>query len=195
MAIFNFWFNLLVDTMKWWQFDYHCYCFTDLDSLVIALRRRSDLWRSLASALRVPKEQVEVIGSHCQSDFDSLVEVCDTWLNRLKDENTPPTWQVIVSALDEAGATELSEELKKDGDDSTESKKAKCTIATIQGGINVAFDTHFLSCHCNETQDTGSIHKLRFNSVASQQCNNCTLEGYYPHSIFTTKNWRGQKCA
>ena len=71
------------------------------------------MWHSLAVALRVPQEQLEGIEGHCQSDFDSLVEICDAWLNMLKDENTSPTWQAVISALHEAGAKEYAEELNK----------------------------------------------------------------------------------
>ncbi len=82
------------------------------------LRKRSDLWCDLASAVRIPKEQLEVISSHCQSDLDSLVEVCDVWLK----DGTTLTWQEVISVLDEIDAKELAEELKDDKDVLAKSK-------------------------------------------------------------------------
>ena len=83
----------------------------DLDCLVTALRKRNDLWHDLASALNIAKDQLDMISSQCQSDFDALVEVCDAWLKMLSAENTLPTWQAVIVALEEIGAKELAEEL------------------------------------------------------------------------------------
>lgn len=93
----------------------------DLDRLVGALRKRADLWCDLSSTLKISKDQLDMISSHCQSDFDSLVEVCDAWLKMLSAENTLPTWQAVITALDEVGAKELAEELK----DTSKSAPAK----------------------------------------------------------------------
>lgn len=90
----------------------HCYCVIDLDTLVGVLRTRSDMWYSLASALRVPQEQLKVIEGYCHSDFDSLVEVCDAWLNMMKDKNISPAWEDVISALHETGEKELTEEIE-----------------------------------------------------------------------------------
>ena len=79
-----------------------------------ALRKRSDLWRSLGHALKIPIDRIHLIGSHCQNEFDSLVEVCDAWLNKLTEENSSPTWQVVLSALEDVGAMDLVNELKSD---------------------------------------------------------------------------------
>ncbi len=49
-----------------------------------------------------------MISSHCQSDFDSLVEVCDAWLNKMKEEKM---LQAVISALEEVDAKDLAEEL------------------------------------------------------------------------------------
>ncbi len=87
--------------------------YIDLDKLVGVLQKRSDLWRDLASAMKIPEEQIEVIRGHSQSDLDSLAEVCDAWL---KDESMLPTWQAVISALEEVGAKELAEELKSGED-------------------------------------------------------------------------------
>lgn len=76
------------------------------------LRKRSDLWRSLGKALSVPEEKLELIGSHCQTDFDSMVEMCDIWINQLRDEHVAPSWLTVHAALEEIGDHQLAAEVK-----------------------------------------------------------------------------------
>ena len=84
----------------------------DLDKLVSIVRKRSDLWQSLGKSLKVPEEKLELIGNHCQTDFDSMVELCDTWINQLRDENVIPSWLTIHAALEEIGDHQLAAEVK-----------------------------------------------------------------------------------
>ena len=76
------------------------------------VRKRSDLWQSLGKALKVPEEKLELIGNHCQTDFDSMVELCDTWMNQLRDEDVIPSWLTIHAALEEIGDHQLAAEVK-----------------------------------------------------------------------------------
>ena len=85
----------------------------DLDKLVGFLRKQCDLWRSLGRALKLPEEEVEGFGSHCSSDFDCLVEVCDAWLKHQRDEDAVPSWLTIVTALEQINAQHLAEEIRK----------------------------------------------------------------------------------
>lgn len=77
------------------------------------LRKKCEIWRPLSSALKIPQEKLDVISNHCQSDFDSMIEVCDVWLAVLRERNIAPTWLMLLAALEETGAHELVAELKE----------------------------------------------------------------------------------
>ena len=82
----------------------------DLDKLLGVLRQQCDIWQALASALNVPQEKVDIISRHCQSDYDSMVELCDTWL---KDESCDPSWQRVLTALEEIDAHQLAAKIRE----------------------------------------------------------------------------------
>ena len=82
----------------------------DLDKLLGILRQQCDIWRALASALDIPQERVALISSHCQSDYDSMVEVCDAWL---RGERTALSWKKVMEALGKIGAHQLAAEIKE----------------------------------------------------------------------------------
>ena len=87
--------------------------YTDLDKVVAFLRKKCGIWRPLSAALKVPRETLEDIAGHCKNDFDSLVEVCDAWLVRLREKENAPSWQELLSALEEIDAQELATELNE----------------------------------------------------------------------------------
>lgn len=77
------------------------------------LREKCDIWHSLGGALKVPQDKLHVISAHWKTDLDSMVEVCDAWLAQLREENLTPSWQILLSAVDEINAHELVAELEE----------------------------------------------------------------------------------
>ena len=83
----------------------------NLDSLLIQLRPIEDHYKQFGMVAGVPTDVLGEIESSCEKDYDALVEVCDRWLRKCRDEKVTPSWRIVAEILSLIGQYQLSHDL------------------------------------------------------------------------------------
>ena len=83
----------------------------DLDSLLMQLRPMEEHYKQFGLRAGIPTAMLEAIESSSLKAYDALVEVCDYWLRKCKEEKITPTWRIVAEILYLIGQYQLSHEL------------------------------------------------------------------------------------
>ena len=51
------------------------------------------------------------IESSSRKDYDALVEVCDCWLRKCRDDKVTPSWRIVAEILSLSGQCQLPHDL------------------------------------------------------------------------------------
>ena len=71
----------------------------------------SESFISFGSVAGLSPASLKEIVAKSSSPHDSMREVCDLWLQKCSQEQTPPTWHSVSKIVDIIGQKELSKKL------------------------------------------------------------------------------------
>ncbi len=83
----------------------------DLNTLLLQLRPISEKFRLFGSVAGISPSSLNTIVSECVSPYNALMEVCDLWLEKCRNEEVVPTWHAVAEILDLIGEEKLSKSL------------------------------------------------------------------------------------
>ncbi len=75
---------------------------------MIQLRPISDKYKLIGSLAGISSDTLNKIEAHTAEPFDKLVEVCDYWLKKCRNEDVPLTWKAVADILTLIGQEQLS---------------------------------------------------------------------------------------
>ena len=84
-----------------------------LDTLIIQLRPISSDFRLFGSVAGISPVKLDQIVATSSIPYDGLVEVCNLWLEKCHEENTPPTWCSVAEILTLIGHKPLADAIMK----------------------------------------------------------------------------------
>ena len=79
--------------------------------MLIQLRPIEDYYKQFGMTAGVPTDVLDEIESSCEKAYDALVEVCDQWLRKCRDEKITPSWRIVAEILSLIGQYQLSHDL------------------------------------------------------------------------------------
>lgn len=79
--------------------------------LVIQLRPLSLKYKLFGSVAGISPSSLDSILTKYTSPYNALMEVCDLWLKKCRDEEVVPTWHAVAEILDLIGETKLSKDM------------------------------------------------------------------------------------
>jgi len=68
-------------------------------------------YKQFGQVAGVPTTFLDAIESNSLKNYDALVEVCDNWLRKCREENITPTWRIVAEILSLIGQYQLSHDL------------------------------------------------------------------------------------
>ena len=71
----------------------------------------SESFISFGSVAGISPASLKAIVAKSSSPHDSMAEICDLWLQKCKQEQTPPTWHAIAEILEIIGHNKLSKDI------------------------------------------------------------------------------------
>ncbi len=81
--------------------------------MLIQLNTISRCFKSLGQVVGLPSDLLDKIESSAAVPYDGLVEVCDAWLRKYKDDQLTLTWRNVAEALSLVGQEQLSQDIMK----------------------------------------------------------------------------------
>ena len=72
-----------------------------------------DQYKQFGMVAGVPIDVLDQIEASCEKAYDALVEVCDHWLRKCRDEKVTPSWRIVAEILSLIGQYKLSQDLLK----------------------------------------------------------------------------------
>ncbi len=83
----------------------------NLDTLLIQLNPIMHQFKVLGQVVGISSDLLDQIESSTANPHDGLVEVCDAWLRKCRDNDVTLTWKHVAEALSLIGQKQLSHDI------------------------------------------------------------------------------------
>ncbi len=83
----------------------------DLKSLILLLSPISDKFKLFGSVAGISPSSLNMIVAECTTPYNAIMQVCQLWFEKCRNEEVIPTWKAIAEILDLIGETKLSKEV------------------------------------------------------------------------------------
>ena len=71
----------------------------------------SESFVAFGSVAGISLASLNDIGAKSSSSYHSMTEVCDLWLQKCRQEQSPPTWHTVAEILEIIGHNKLSKKI------------------------------------------------------------------------------------
>ena len=75
------------------------------------LRPMEEHYKQFGVRAGIPTAMLDAVESSSLKAYDALVEVCDYWLRKCKEDKITPTWRIVAEILSLIGQYQLSHDL------------------------------------------------------------------------------------